>query len=225
MSEATGIGAEMINGASQGLEEPLRADAWSLLGRLLASPPDEQVLELLANSAHVPAGGDNLLAAAWDMLAQASRRASPAQLEDEYQDLFIGVGRGELMPYGSWYLTGFLMEQPLARLRDELKELGFARREGVCEPEDHAAALCDVMAMISVGDEPASIEVQSGFFSRHIAPWMGRFFRDMQQAPSARFYRAVGQLGEQYVALEGQYLNAPVKMPARQAHRPAVGLA
>jgi TorA maturation chaperone TorD len=108
------------------------------------------------------------------------------------------VGRGELMPYGSWYLTGFLMEQPLARLRGELSELGFARRDGVKEPEDHAAALCDVMAMISTGEDAASLDVQTGFFSRHIAPWMGRFFRDMQQAPSARFYRAVGQLGEQY---------------------------
>jgi TorA maturation chaperone TorD len=225
MSETLGIGAEALVGARQAPEEPPRTDAWSLLGRLLASPPDEQVLELLATSAgSSAAAGENLLAAAWDMLAQAARRTSPAELEDEYQDLFIGVGRGELMPYGSWYLTGFLMEQPLARLRDELRELGFARREGVCEPEDHAAALCDVMAMISVGDEAASIEVQSGFFSRHIAPWMGRFFRDMQQAPSARFYRAVGQLGEQYVALEGRYLNVPVKLPGT-GKRPAIGMA
>lgn len=223
MPEANGIGTEVANGMVRGSDEPPRVNAWSLLGRLLAAPPDEQVLELLVSADGASMAGDNLLGAAWDMLAKAAAKTSPAELEDEYQDLFIGVGRGELMPYGSWYLTGFLMEQPLARLRGELAELGFARRDGVKEPEDHAAALCDVMAMISVGDDAASVEIQSGFFSRHIAPWMGRFFRDMQQAPSARFYRAVGQLGEQYVALEAHHLNAPVMTPA-SGSRPAVGL-
>jgi len=223
MSEATVISVEAANANSQGLEEPMRVNAWSLLGKLLAAPPDEQVLELLAGVQGAAIAGDNLLGAAWDMLAKAAAKTSPAELVDEYQDLFIGVGRGELMPYGSWYLTGFLMEQPLARLRGELSELGFARRDGVKEPEDHAAALCDVMAMISTGDDAAPLDVQTGFFSRHIAPWMGRFFRDMQQAPSARFYRAVGQLGEQFVALEGQHLNAPVKVAA-SGNRSAVGL-
>jgi TorA maturation chaperone TorD len=223
MSEATVVGVETANASAPGLDEPLRVNAWSLLGRLLASPPDEQVLELLAGADGAAIAGDNLLGAAWDLLAKAAAKASPAELEDEYQDLFIGVGRGELMPYGSWYLTGFLMEQPLARLRGELAALGFARRDGVKEPEDHAAALCDVMAMISTGEDAASLDVQTGFFSRHIAPWMGRFFRDMQQAPSARFYRAVGQLGEQFVALEGQHLNAPVKVSA-SGNRSAVGL-
>lgn len=225
MSEAAERSAESVgNEIAQQLEEPPRVNAWSLIGRLLAAPPDEEILDLLTRSEGAASAGDNLMAAAWDLLAQAAGKTSPAELEDEFQDLFIGVGRGELMPYGSWYLTGFLMEQPLARLRGELATLGFARREGVSEPEDHAAALCDVMAMISSGDDAAPVEVQSGFFSRHIAPWMGRFFRDMQQAPSARFYRAVGQLGEQFVALEGQFLNAPVKLPG-SGSRPTVGLA
>jgi TorA maturation chaperone TorD len=223
MSEAAGIGAEMTAGTAPGLEEPVRVNAWSLLGKLLAGPPDEQVLEVLASAEGAALVGDNLLGAAWDMLAKAAAKASPAELDDEYQDLFIGVGRGEMMPYGSWYLTGFLMEQPLARLRGELAQLGFARRDGVTEPEDHVAALCDVMGMISAGEGAAPLEVQSGFFSRHIAPWMGRFFRDLQQAPSARFYRAVGQLGEQYILLEGQHLNAPVKVSA-SGNRSAVGL-
>jgi TorA maturation chaperone TorD len=223
MSEAAGIGFEVAAGTAPGLEEPVRINAWSLLGKLLAGPPDEQVLEVLASAEGAALPGDSLLGAAWDLLAKAAAKASPAELVDEYQDLFIGVGRGELMPYGSWYLTGFLMEQPLARLRSELSELGFARRDGVKEPEDHAAALCDVMGMISTGEDAASLDVQTGFFSRHIGPWMGRFFCDMQQAPSARFYRAVGQLGEQFVALEGQHLNAPIKVSA-SGNRPAVGL-
>jgi TorA maturation chaperone TorD len=222
MSAAAVPGAESVNASAPRPEEPQGVNAWSLLGRLLAGPPDEPLLDILAGANGDALAGDNMLRAAWDMLAKAAAKASPAELEEEYQDLFIGMGRGELMPYGSWYLTGFLAEQPLARLRGELAELGFARREGVCEPEDHAAALCDVMAMIGSGEEIAPVEVQAGFFSRHLAPWIGRFFRDMQQAPSARFYRAVGQLGEQFVALEGQHLNAPVKIPG--GVRPAVGL-
>lgn len=214
MPEATGTGSAELNGVAQGADGVLRINAWTLLGRLLAAPPDEQVLEFLSSCDPQSQGGDNLLGASWELLSAAAAKASPAEIEDEYQDLFIGVGRGELMPYGSWYLTGFLMEQPLARLRSELALLGFERKDGVCEPEDHAAALCDVMAMISAGDAPAPAEVQSGFFSRHIAPWMVRFFRDMQQAPSARFYRAVGQLGEQFVTLEGQFLNESVQAAA-----------
>lgn len=211
MTEAnTEVGTESAqSGAAQAVtaEDLLRANTWSLLAQLLGRAPDERILGLLGeiNAEHVES--DDLVGAAWRMLAQASGRSSPAELADEYQDLFIGVGRGELMPFGSWYLTGFLMEKPLARLRDELRFLGFERQEGVTEPEDHAAALCDVMAMIINGEEPATLESQAGFFDRHISPWMGRFFRDMQQAPSARFYRAVGQLGEQFILVEKRYLS------------------
>jgi|SRR6056297_289973 len=197
-------------------EEQLRANAWSLLAQLLGAAPDEQILSLLAEIDAEEVNSDDLLGAAWRMLGTAAGRSSPAELEEEYHDLFIGVGRGELVPYGSWYMTGFLMEQPLARLRDELIKLGFERQEGVKEPEDHAAALCDVMAMINTGDQPASLEEQAGFFDRHISPWMARFFRDMQSAPSARFYRAVGQLGEQFIEVEKRYLNDFLAAPSAQ---------
>lgn len=188
-------------------EDQLRANTWSLLAQLLGNAPDERLLSVLSAIDAGQGDSDDLIGASWRMLAQAASRSSPAELADEYQDLFIGVGRGELVPYGSWYLTGFLMEKPLARLRDELRFLGFERQEGVTEPEDHAAALCDVMAMIITGEEPAPLESQAGFFDRHISPWMGRFFRDLQQAPSARFYRAVGQLGEQFIEVEKRYLS------------------
>lgn len=211
MTEATAeVGMESTGGhtaSAVAAEEQLRANTWSLLAQMLGAAPDERLLSVLAEIDTAENDGDDLIAAAWRMLAAAAGRSSPAELADEYQDLFIGVGRGELVPYGSWYLTGFLMEQPLARLREELRFLGFERQEGVKEPEDHAAALCDVMAMINGGDEPASLEAQAGFFDRHISPWMGRFFRDMQQAPSARFYRAVGQLGEQFIEVEKRYLS------------------
>jgi TorA maturation chaperone TorD len=217
MTEANAeIGMEAAQGGTAQAVSPedlLRANTWSLLAQLLGRAPDERILSLLGEINTGQAESDDLVGAAWRMLAQASGRSSPAELADEYQDLFIGVGRGEMVPYGSWYLTGFLMEKPLARLRDELRFLGFERQEGVTEPEDHAAALCDVMAMIISGEEPATLESQAGFFDRHISPWMGRFFRDMQQSPSARFYRAVGQLGEQFIEVEKRYLSEFLATP------------
>ena len=221
VDSGTPVGAP---GAAAGADEEsvLRSATWSLLANLLGRAPDENTLAVLAAIEADEKAADTLLSGAWAMLRQAAGRSSPAELSDEYHDLFIGIGRGELVPYGSWYLTGFLMEQPLARLRVDLEALGFERQEGVSEPEDHAAALCDVMAMISAGDGAVSLEEQGAFFERHAAPWMGRFFRDLQAAPSARFYRAVGSLGEQFIEVEREYLRVPGReSPVTFVRRPA----
>jgi TorA maturation chaperone TorD len=184
-------------------EDRVRGNVYALLGNLLAGPPGDDLLPLLRGIA--PESGDtSLLAASWQLLAVAAGRASPEELRAEYDALFIGVGRGEIVPYGSWYLTGFLMEQPLAQLRGDLRALGIERQAGVCEPEDHAAALCDTMALLITGDAPAPLDQQHHFYARHLEPWLPRFFRDLQQAASARFYRAVGQLGEQFIGVESQ---------------------
>lgn len=182
-------------------EDRARANVYALLGNLLAGPPDATLLESLRGVAPDP-GDRSLLAASWELLAVAATRADLTDLRHEYEALFIGLGRGEVVPYGSWYLTGFLMEQPLAQLRGDLKLLGIERQPGVCEPEDHAAALCDTMTLLIVGEEPAPLEQQHAFFARHLEPWLARFFRDLQKADSARFYRAVGQLGEQFIGVE-----------------------
>jgi TorA maturation chaperone TorD len=192
-------------------EDRLRADTYRVLGRLLATPPDAETLELFARAP--VSNEDNLLAVAWKMLAIAAERATPADVADEYQALFIGLGRGELVPFGSWYLTGFLMEQPLAKLRSDMQRLGFERQDDVSEPEDHAGALCEMMALLAEDGEPGSLEAQAEFFETHIGPWMARFFCDMQQASSARFYRAVGQLGEQFISTDQRYLEM-VERPA-----------
>ncbi|MET0054159.1 MAG: molecular chaperone TorD family protein, partial [Candidatus Thiodiazotropha sp. 6PLUC10] len=129
-------------------------------------------------------------------------------VDDEFHDLFIGMGRGELVPYGSWYQTGFLMERPLGRLRTDLNLLGFQRQDGVTEPEDHVAALCEVMAMLI--QESQSVQVQSQFYETHLASWLARFFTDLSEAKSAIFYRAVGRFGKAFIALEKRYLNMTV---------------
>jgi len=143
---------------------------------------------------------------AWGELGEAARKARVGALADEYQTLFIGPTRGELVPYGSWYLTGFLMEKPLAVLRAELAELGIERRESMRESEDHAAAVCETMSLlIESGDSR-----QADFFARHLAPWLGRFFHDVRTAESADFYRAVGGLGEAFFEVERVYLEMPL---------------
>ena len=200
-------------------EDRLRADTYRVLGRLLASPPDAETLDLFAQAP--VSEEDSLLAVAWRMLAMSAQRATPEQVADEYQALFIGLGRGELVPFGSWYLTGFLMEQPLARLRTDMQKLGFERQDDVAEPEDHAAALCEIMALLAEDGAPASLESQAAFFGTHIGPWMSRFFRDLQEASSAGFYRAVGQLGEQFINTDQRYLDMVERLdgePAEPAH-------
>lgn len=184
-------------------EDRVRGNVYALLGNLLAGPPDDDLLQLLRSVEPEP-GDDSLLAASWQLLAVSATRATPGELRDEYDALFIGLGRGEVVPYGSWYLTGFLMEQPLAQLRGDLRALGIERQAGVCEPEDHAAALCDTMALLITSDPAAPLDQQQRFYARHLEPWLPRFFRDLQQAASARFYRAVGQLGEQFIGVESQ---------------------
>jgi TorA maturation chaperone TorD len=185
-------------------EQQARAGVYSLLGALLVASPDASRLESLR---HLQPG-TGILAPAWEQLGEAARRVRPEQLQDEYHALFIGLGRGELAPYGSWYLTGFLMEKPLAQLRAELRRMGFERQEGVAEPEDHAAAVCEVMAM-TIAENRLTFLEQSTFFSHHVGSWLPRFFRDLEQAESAQFYRAVGGLGSRLMEIEKQYFAMP----------------
>ncbi|MGH8502340.1 MAG: TorD/DmsD family molecular chaperone [Gammaproteobacteria bacterium] len=147
------------------------------------------------------------MAPAWRSLRLAAEAARVESVDDEYHALFIGVGRGELMPYGSWYLSGFLMERPLAVLRGALRSLGIERQSGVGEPEDHATALCETMSMIIESADEIGFATQQAFFNEHMAPWMGQFFLDMQTAESACFYREVGQFGEQFIKLEQHYFS------------------
>jgi len=196
--------SETMVSASQ--EDELRANAYALLGVLLAGAPDR---ELLGRLKAIEVGEDQQdtgMAAAWKTLAMAAGRTTPESVDDEYHALFIGIGRGEVMPYGSWYLTGFVMERPLAQLRQDLKILGFERREEVKEPEDHAGALMETMAMMIVDDRGFGAHEQKQFFDRHLEPWIGKFFGDLENASSANFYSAVAVLGSQFIEVEKQYL-------------------
>jgi TorA maturation chaperone TorD len=179
----------------------LRANLYGLLAALLAGPPADATLRLLAGI-QAEADLEGPLAACWQELRAEAACRTPGQLDEEFHLLFIGLGRGEVVPYGSWYLTGHLMDKPLALLRGDLANLGIERRPESRETEDHAAALCETMALIIGLGTPESRKDQQYFYCRHIAPWMSRFFVDLQTAPSARFYGAVGRLGEAFLFTE-----------------------
>ncbi|BAX52876.1 Tat proofreading chaperone DmsD [Photobacterium damselae subsp. piscicida] len=179
----------------------LRIEIYNLLAHLLRQSPSQDVLDWLAD---LDVEGTNdphqsSMAAAWPLLKLAAQKATPIAVAEEYQDLFIGIGRGDVVPYGSWYLTGSLMEMPLAHLRSDLKQLGYERNESVKEPEDHIAALLEVMAMLMEGGDE---HLQRTFFNRHLAPWCEKVSTDIKTAKSAVFYTAVGELALQFLTVE-----------------------
>lgn len=182
-----------------------RSQEYALLAALLARAPDADLLARIARL-----GGDaSPLGVAHIALAEAAQRVKPDAIEREYFDLFIGLGRGELLPYGSYYLTGFLNERPLARLRDDLAAFGVERVEGNHEPEDHAATLCEIMAAFAGGRFPAPDGAERRLFDKHMAPWIGRFFADLERADAADFYRQVGTLGRVFIDIETEAFALP----------------
>jgi TorA maturation chaperone TorD len=183
-------------------EDQLRASWYRLLARLLATAPDAALLQQLgALKSDGSRFGDALGA-----LAAAAQGTTVEAVTQGYFDLFIGLGQSEVMPYGSYYLTGFLHEKPLARLRGDMARLGIGRAGGVAESEDHIAAVCEMMAGLITGGfgAPAELGVQHGFFQEHIGCWAPRFFEDLEAARSAAFYMPVGTIGRLFVAVESQ---------------------
>ena len=184
--------------------DALRANTYTLLARLLRSTPDNDLLALLRRI-ETAAKPRNELEYSWHQLKLSANHARLDDLDDEFHDLFIGLGHGEVIPYGSWYQTGYLMDKPLARLRRDLQQLGLQRQEQAYEPEDHIAAVCECMALLINSD--TDFETQKKFFREHLHGWLTRCFTDIQQAPSARFYVAVGLLGQHFTEVETRYLD------------------
>ncbi len=174
-----------------------RANLHGLLGALLGAPADAAMLARLAG---LPGDGTTV-GHALGALATAARGANPGGLAREFHDLFVGLGRGELLPYASYYLTGFLHERPLADLRGDLRRLGLARAGAVPEPEDHIAFGHEAMALLL--RRPGAGAEAEAFFARHLRPWAGRFHADLAAAEAAGpFHRAVGRLGLALVDVE-----------------------
>jgi TorA maturation chaperone TorD len=182
-----------------------RAQEYALLAALLTRAPDAQLLSNLSELR----GDASPLGMAHVALAEAAAHADARRVEREFFDLFIGLGRGELLPYGSYYLTGFLHDRPLARLREDLAKMGIARAEGVVEPEDHAGILCEIMSGLASNRLPAPAGSDRLIYEKHMAPWIGRFFADLEQADAADFYRRLGALGRIFMDIEAEAFELP----------------
>lgn len=181
-------------------EDRLRADLYALLAALLSKPSGADLLSTLSGLE----GDDTDLGQGIRALGKMAEQATPASVEREYNALFIGLGRGELLPYASYYLTGFLNEKPLAVLRGHMAQLGIERPIDVKEPEDHIASLCEMMAGLIWGKfgTPMSVSDQHAFFNTHIATWAGHFFTDLEAAKGSAFYAPVGKIGRTFMDIE-----------------------
>jgi len=182
-----------------------RAQEYALLATLLSRSPDAELIGRLA----LLYGDASPLGAAHAGLGKAAARADEASAAREYFDLFTGLGQNVLLPYASHYLAGSLYGRPLAGLRETLLHLGIERADGHSEPEDHAAILCEIMAGLVGGGIAAAAGADRDFFERHLAPWIGRFFADLEQARSANFYARVGTLGRTFVDVETEAFSLP----------------
>lgn len=181
-------------------EDQLRVNMYRLLARAIAAPANNEFLDILASLN----GDDSDLGLAMGELAIAARNTTEKAAREEFQDLFIGVGRGELLPFCSYYLTGFLNEKPLARLRNDMSQLGIERDPTVKEPEDHAGAILDMMAGLIDGSftSPQPIKIQQDFFKKHISNWMPHFFKDLHVAKHASLLRPIGKIGGLFLEIE-----------------------
>jgi TorA maturation chaperone TorD len=196
----------------------IRAEGYVVLASLLGQPPSEGLRGILQNlqwDEAIPQQVDQALTA----LRQACQDYPLADMKEEFDRLFVGLGCGEMIPYASWYRKKKMQSLPLVPLRSDLVRLKIVKQSDYHETEDHAAALCEVMAIITAKTNGRSYGTQADFFQQHIAPWMGSFFKDLQSAKSAGFYRAVGLFGLCFLEFEGQYLQCRLNTIPNQKRR------
>ena len=187
-------------------EDHGRANFYALISRLFAAAPDQALLAAIAGSP--PLATDEHGAAlplAWSKLIAASTAMDEDAASEEYERLFIGVGKAPVNLHASHHLTGFMMEQPLADVRGALATLGFARVESQTMVEDHLAALAEVMRLLIVGGgdvQPSSVSAQRQFFTLHIEPWFELCCAAIAKSSLANYYVIVAQFAASFLQLE-----------------------
>jgi TorA maturation chaperone TorD len=190
-------------------EDAGRADFYALLAALFHHAPDGKLLRTLALSAPLE-GGDGALADAWKGLVAASAVMDEEAVAEEYETLFVGVGKAKVSVYAGWYTGAPAVDHPRVRIIEDLAALGLARSSGVSEPEDHFAGLLDAMRILvagGAGRPPASLAEQKRFYEAHLKPGMGRFLAAVREAPESNYYRKVAAVGEAFVGIENESFN------------------
>ncbi len=209
----TGVSRDLLRPDLYRCEAPVldevdqaRAREYMLLGNLMRQAPSAK---LIADISRLQ-GDASPLGLLHMSLAEAADETSAETESREFFRLFVGVGRGELLPYGSYYLTGFLHERPLAKVREDMARLGIERVDGLAEPEDHAGILFDVMAGLITGQFGMGEDDQKVFFTQHISPWVTRLFADMESCARTPFFKAAARVGEAFVNIETEGFALPV---------------
>ena len=193
----------MVSQAAENLinnEDQLRADMYSFLANLLRAEPSSELVNQLTKLE----SDDSPIGKSIKTLSKLASSLDLPTIRDEYVRIFIGVGRGEILPFASYYLTGFLKDKPLAKLRNDMKEIGIELAENVKEPEDHIASLFDMMSGLILGkfSKKFSIGEQRGFFNKHLAPWVDLLMRDIESSRIAVFYSPIGTIGREFMEIE-----------------------
>lgn len=188
-------------------EEAARGDFYALLARMLHAAPDGALLANLASAPPLPAEGNAELAKAWRDLVDASAAMDAQAAGEEFEALFIGVGKAEVSVYAGFYGGAPAADHPRVRIQADMAALGLGRRETVSEPEDHYAGLLDVMRVLAAGGagrSPAPVAEQRRFFDTHLRPGLARFFRAVGQSTHANYYRRVAAFGAAFTTLESE---------------------
>jgi len=183
----------------------IRTDAYVLLAALLNDTPSGDLIDIIQNlrwNEDLPEKTREALTG----IHQACGTCPIDSIAREFHLLFVGLGSGEMIPYGSWYREKMIQSAPLAALRSDLARLGIVKQTDSFESEDHAGALCEIMALLSNPKNGIPDNEQAAFFENHIASWMPRFFKDLQAAENAEFYQSVGKFGHCFLEGEGEYL-------------------
>lgn len=191
------------DGAGVAEEDLLRANCYGLLASVLLAPPSDELLDTLKGLD----GDETPFGMAISALGDGARTIKPEDVVDEFTRLFYGHGAGgELHPYASFYLTGFVYDKPLALLRQDLIDLGLSKSDVTSEPEDHIAFLMNVMHELIVGVHSTSkdLSAQKAFYDKHVAPWASAFFENLETAENAEFFRSVGTIGKLLMEIENQ---------------------
>lgn len=189
-------------------EDQARADFYALLARLYAAAPDAGLLAALAAYDPLIAGAQSAagraLAEAWRKLIAASAAMDAEAAADEYQTLFIGVGKSEISAHASAYARA-AGSSPLLEIRAALAKLGLARQSGVNIYEDHLAAVCETMRALITGageGQPFALAHQRQFFESHLVPWVFDCCSAIQNSPLANYYRRVSEFTQLFMAIE-----------------------
>jgi TorA maturation chaperone TorD len=187
-------------------EETARAEMYGLLSMLLYQPPSEELLSQLQVAVTEAPTSGAFLEEPWRDLVASARALTSAQIAAEFNTLFGGVGKPEVYLFGSHYLSGFLNEKPLVKLRDDLQALGLGRSEDMSETEDHASYVLEVMRFLIAGDDVSvsNLANQQAFFSQHIQPWLSQMCQALSRHPRALFYARVAALTEAFLSVEVQ---------------------